>query len=436
MSECSVEMVSALQRKVSFNVSKESVNGQVAEQLKKYAKQAKVPGFRPGKAPKHIVEQMYGGKAYEDALNEQLNKKFVDQLVEHKLNIVGYPKFDLTSSEGEDFVFDAVFEVLPEVKLGDLATKEINKPVCTLTDKDVDTTIDILRKQRATHNESDEAAENGDKVTIDFLGKVDGVEFDGGKAEDYPFVLGQGWMLPDFEAGVQGMKKGESKEVNVNFPETYHAENLKGKTAVFTITVKSVAKQQLPELTPDFVQSLGVTDGTEESLRKEIKENLQREVERRLKIKARDNALQALAEVSPLEVPGALVHDEIHHMMHNAEENMKKQGYKPEQINLTHEMFEKDAKNMVTLRLLVQEFIKENNIAASDEEVKKVVEDMASMYEDPTDYVAWYYQDNARVNNAKAMAVEQKVTDTIYSKAQVKEQVLSYEDIMRMQVQY
>lgn len=432
----SVEVLSNLERKVSFNVSKAVVTDNVQAQLRKYAKDAKIQGFRPGKAPKHIVEQMYGGRAYEDSLNEQLNKQFVEKLVEHKLNIVGYPKFDLTSSEGEEFLFAATFEVMPEVKLGDLSTKEVEKPTCSLTDADVNTTIDILRKQRATHAVSDEAAANGDKVTIDFLGKVDGVEFEGGKAEDYPFVLGQGWMLPDFETGVEGMKAGESKDVEVKFPDTYHAENLKGKTAVFTISVKEVAKQQLPELDEEFIKSIGVEAGTEDALRAEIKDNLQREINRRVKIKARDNALQALSEVSPLDVPSAMVHDEIHHMMHNAEENMKKQGYKPEQIKLTHEMFEKDAKNMVTLRLLVQEFIKENEISASDDEVKKVVEDMAAMYEDPTDYLAWYFQDEQRVNNAKAMAMEQKVTDTIFAKAQTKDVSISYEDIMKMQAQY
>ncbi|RTK98817.1 MAG: trigger factor, partial [Proteobacteria bacterium] len=342
----SVEIVSNLERKVSFNVSKAAVDANVQAQLKKYAKDAKVQGFRPGKAPKHIVEQMYGGKAYQDSLNEQLNKQFVDQIVEHKLNIVGYPKFDLTSSEGEDFVFAATFEVMPEVKLGDLSAKEIEKPACTLTEKDIETTIEILRKQRATHIVSDEAAANGDKVTVDFVGTVDGVEFEGGKAENYPFVLGQGWMLVDFEKGVEGLKAGESKEVEVKFPEEYHAENLKGKTAVFNITVKEVSKQQLPELNAEFIQSIGVAAGTEEGLRAEIKENLQREVDRRIKNKARDNALQALSEVSPLDVPSAMVHDEIHHMMHNAEENMKQQGYKADQIKLTHEMFEKDAKNM------------------------------------------------------------------------------------------
>ena len=434
--ECTVEIVSALQRKINFNVSKETVDSQVAQQLKKYAKQAKVQGFRPGKAPKHIVEQMYGSRAYEDALNEQLNKKFMDQLVEHKFNIVGYPKFDLTSSEGEDFAFVASFEVMPEVKLGDLSAKEVERPSCTLTDADVETTINVLRKQRATHVESNEAAADGDKVTIDFLGKVDGEVFEGGKAEDYPFVLGQGWMLPDFETGVKGMKAGENKDVEVQFPAEYHSEELKGKMANFNITVKLVEKQELPELSLEFVKSLGVDDGSEVSLRKEIKENLHREVMRRVKIKARDNALQSLAEVSPLEVPGALVHDEIHNMMKNAEANMKKQGYKPEQINLTHEMFEKDAKNMVTLRLLVQEFIKENNLSASDDEVKQVVEDMATMYEDPTDYIAWYFEDEQRANNAKSMAIEHKVTEAIFNKSQVKDVALSYEDIMKMQVQY
>lgn len=432
----SVEIVSNLERKVSFNVSKAAVDANVQAQLKKYAKDAKVQGFRPGKAPKHIVEQMYGGKAYQDSLNEQLNKQFVDQIVEHKLNIVGYPKFDLTSSEGEDFVFAATFEVMPEVKLGDLSSKEIEKPACTLTEKDIETTIEILRKQRATHIVSDEAAANGDKVTVDFVGTVDGVEFEGGKAENYPFVLGQGWMLVDFEKGVEGLKAGESKEVEVKFPEEYHAENLKGKTAVFNITVKEVSKQQLPELNTEFIQSIGVAAGTEEGLRAEIKENLQREVDRRIKNKARDNALQALSEVSPLDVPSAMVHDEIHHMMHNAEENMKQQGYKADQIKLTHEMFEKDAKNMVTLRLLVQEFIKENQIEVSDDEVKKVVEEMATMYEDASDYLAWYFQDEQRVNNAKAMAIEQKVTEAIFAKAQAKDVAISYEDVMRLQQQF
>ena len=278
-----LEVLSNLERKLNFNIDKAIVTAGVEIKLRKYAKDAKIQGFRPGKAPKNVVEQMYGARAYKDSLNDQLNKQFVDLLVEHKLNIVGYPKFDLTSSEGEEFIFAATFEVMPEVKLGDLSTVEVEKPLCSLTDANVQATIDVLRKQRATHEVSDSAAATDDKVTIDFLGTVDGVEFDGGKAEDYSFVLGQGMMLVDFETGILGLKSGESKDVTVAFPADYHAENLKGKSAVFKITVKEVAKQVLPALDAEFIQSVGVELGTEEALRNEIKDNLQKEINRRLK---------------------------------------------------------------------------------------------------------------------------------------------------------
>lgn len=432
----SIEVVSTLQRKVNLNISKAVVNDQVAQELKKYAKQAKVQGFRPGKAPQHIVEQMYGGRAYEDALNQQLNQHFSDQVLEHKFNIVGYPSFDLTSSEGDAFVFAATFEVMPEVVIGDLAIKEIEKPQCNLTEANIDTTIDVLRKQRASYEISTATAADEDKVTIDFTGKIDGSEFDGGQAQDYVFIVGQGRMLPDFEAGVRGMHTGESKEVMVEFPSNYHAEDLRGKTAVFIIELKEVAKQCLPELTPEFIQGLGVKDGNLESLRREIKDNLQLEVDRRLKIKARDNALQALSEVSPVELPTALIDDEIQNMLQKTSENLKKQGQKAEQIKLEPEMFAKDAKIMVALRLIVQAFIQLNKISATDEDVKKVVADMAALYEDPIDYVTWYFKDKDRVNNAHAIAMEQKVTDAIFAQAQVKEVDMAYEEIMKMQLSY
>ena len=431
----SVEVVQGLQRKATFSIKKDDVQSSVKTELKKYAKDAKAQGFRPGKVPANIVEQMYGGKAYEDSLNTHLNKKFIDLVVEHKLELSGYPKFDLTSSEGEEFVFAATFEVMPEVVLGDIASIVVEKPVCEFNEQNIDKTIEMLRKQRANYvAAADKESDNEDKVTIDFVGTVDGVEFEGGKAENYPFVLGQGMMLPDFEAGIKGKKAGESITVDVNFPENYHAENLKGKKAVFNITVKNVEVQELPSLDEEFIKSIGVADGTETALRSEIKENLNREVNRRLHIKVRENALNGLSNVSPIEVPHNMVHDEIHHMMKNTEENMKKQGYQPEQIKLTHDMFAHDAKRMVTLRMLVQEFIKQNTITVNDDEVKAVVADMASMYEDPTEYVAWYFTDESRVNSARAIAMENKVIELILSKAQVKETPVDYEELMRQQM--
>jgi trigger factor len=425
-----VEVISTLGRKVNFNVNKEAVNGLVATELRKYAKQAKIQGFRPGKAPKHMIEQAYGGRAYEDALNKQLNKDFVAELVEHKLNIVGYPKFDLASSEGDDFVFSATFEVMPEVKLGDLSAVEIEKPVCTISATDVDSTIEILRKQRATYLISTDAASAGDKVTIDFNGCVDGVPFTGGQAEDYSFILGQGRMLADFEAGILGMKTGETKEILVNFPEDYHAPDLKGKTAAFVIKVKEIEQAQLPQLTSDFIKSLGIGDGTDETLRAEIKENLQLEVDRRLAFKARDNALNALVSVSPVDAPKALVEEESQRMLENAAENMKAKGQKTQQ--LTPGMFESEAKNLVILRLLVQEFIKEKALVTTDDDVEKIIVEQASMYEDPKEYISWHKEDQQRLDNIKALAMERKVTAAIFSLAKGKEIVMSYKDVMQV----
>lgn len=430
----SIEVLKGLERKVTFTIKKDEVQAMVNTELKKYAKKAKIQGFRPGKAPHNIVEQMYGGQAYEDSLNDQINKKFGDYIDQNKVDIVGYPKFDLTQSEGEEFVFAAVFEVMPEIKIGDLTAKEVIKPICKLTDESVQKTIDTLRSQRATYTDEDKKAENTDKVTIDFVGTVDGVEFDGGKGADYPFVLGQNMMLPDFEAGIIGLKAGESKEVTVAFPDNYHAENLKGKKAVFNISLKRVEKQQLPELTEDFIKSLGVHEGSSASLTKEIKENLEREVNRRLHAKLRDNVLNALLTSTPIDAPQAMVHEEIHRMMKQTEENMKKQGYPADKIKLTHEMFTHDAKRFVTLRLLVQEYIKANSLTVNDEEVKAHVTDMATMYDDPAEYVNWYYQDKTRISTARAIAMENKVIDSIISKVKVKEQEANYEELMREQI--
>ncbi len=430
-----VEVLEGLKRKATFTINKSIVQSLVKKELNKYAKEAKAPGFRPGKVPSHIVEQMYGGKAYEDALNTQINKEFVNIIIENKIDVVGHPEFDISNQEdkeAEEFVFSAIFEVMPVVTIGDLTTVTVEKPVCEFDDSNVDKTIDSLRKQRCTYEPGKEKAENGDKVTIDFVGSVDGVEFEGGKAEDYHFVLGQGYMLPDFEAGVEGMTAGETREVKVNFPESYQAENLKGKLAVFNITLKKVEGAQLPELTDEFIKSIGVDNGSIETLKKGIKENLTREMKRRLHVKTRENVLKALSDSSPLEVPYVLVHDEIHHMMDNTRENMKKQGYPDDQIKLTHDMFKQDAKRLVTLRMLVQQYIKDNNLSVNDDDVKKVVEDLSVSYDEPENYIKWYFEDQTRVNNARAIAMENKVLDCILAVTKASNVDIAYEELMKL----
>ncbi|MFN8770873.1 MAG: trigger factor [Neisseriaceae bacterium] len=430
-----IQVLEGLKRKAQFNVSKSDVKDLVQDELKKYAKDVKVPGFRPGKAPQQIVEQMYGGKAYEDALNNQINKRFVDIVIENKIDLVGYPEFDLVNKEdtdAEEFIFSAIFEVMPEVKFNDFSNCEIEKPVCKFDDSIIEKTIDSLRKQRCTYVEANKKAENGDKVTIDFVGTVDDVPFEGGTASDYPFILGQGYMLADFEAGVLDLSVGESRKVEVKFPDTYHAENLKGKTATFNISLKKIEESVLPELNDEFIKSLGVADGTMETLNKEIKTTMENEVNRRIRAKQRENVLNALSNNNPLEVPNTLVHEEIHRMMDNARENMKKQGYPEDKIKLTHDMFKNDAKKFVILRLLVQQYIKENNISVNDDEVKQTVIDMSKSYEDSENYVSWYYSDDTRVANARAIAMEDKVLASIISKSKCKEVDIEYEDLMKL----
>ncbi len=287
----SVEVLSGLERKFNFTISKDAVQAVAKEKLKKHAKTAKIQGFRPGKVPANIVEQMYGQQAFEEALNDKLDKAFVELVVENKVNVAGYPKFDLADNDENQFNFTAIFEVLPEFTLGDFSSIEIEKPVCTITDEIVEKTIDVLRKQRATYEDSTEAATDGDRVVIDFVGTVDGVEFDGGKSTNYPFIIGQKQMLSDFEDGVLGLMPNETRIVTVRFPDEYHADNLKGKTAQFSITLKSVSKAVLPELNQEFIETLGVKDGNVEKLRTEIKENLGYELNRRLNSILRSNVL-------------------------------------------------------------------------------------------------------------------------------------------------
>lgn len=427
-----IEIIDSIKRKVNLTIDKESIQKLTQTELKKYAKEAKIPGFRPGKIPQAKLEQLYGGRAYEDALNKELNQRFSTLVVQEKLDIVGEPKFNLTTSEGDEFIFEITFEVMPEVKLADISEKSIELISCELSEEDIDTTIDILKKQRATYNEvSDKGASKDDKVVIDFSGSVDGVKFEGGSANDYEFILGNGTMLPDFESGVLGMQVKETKTIEVNFPDNYNSVELKGKTAQFDITLKKLMTPILPELNSEFIISIGVADGNLDTLRKDIKDNLSKEVERRIQMKSRESVLNVLYEANPLEVPGSLVHDEIHHMMDRTKDNMLKQGYPEDKIQLTHDMFKTDAKRIVSLRILISQLIKDHSIAISEDDTRAIVLDMASMYNDPEEYMKWFYSDQNNVNNARNSAMEAKVVEFIKSQLKVTTTTLSYSELMK-----
>ena len=430
----SIEIVDSLKRKAHFIINKAEIQKLVDIELQKHAKKAKIDGFRPGKAPKNVIEKMYGGMAYEDALNELINKNFINLIVENEIDLVGYPEFDIINKDDKnatDFMFCAMFEVIPTIKIVDIGTYEIEKPFYNLTESDVNRTIDMLRKNKATYLTKDNTiAQNGNKVTIDFKGTVDGNQFEGGTATDYTFTLGEKQMLPDFEAGVVGLVINETKVIEVRFPYTYHAEDLKGKTAQFEITLKKIEEAEIPDLNPEIIKEFGIADGTIETLHKEINKNLSHTIKQNIHHKTREAVLNALLKHNQFEIPQALVHDEIHTMMNAAKEKMINYGYPKDKIQLTHEMFEADAKRFAMLKLLIRQIIKDHDIKVSDEETRAAIEDMAQMYDDAEDYIKWYYEDKDRVQNANAIAMENKVIATILKKAVVKDIEVVYEDLM------
>lgn len=433
--QAQLEILENLQRRLVISVPREEIAKQVDARLKRVAKTAKIDGFRPGKAPINIVAQNYGFRVQEEVLGETVERAFGEAVKEQNLNVAGYPRFEPQESESADadFRFAAAFEVYPEVKIGDLSAVEVERPVLEVTDAEVDKTIDILRRQRTRYDRVEREAADEDRVIIDFKGTIDGVAFDGGTAENYAFLLGKGQMLPEFEAGIRGMKEGDVRTVEVNFPADYHGKDVAGKTAQFEITLKNVAAAQLPEVDEAFAKSLGIEGGDVAKMREEVKANLSREVRNRLKSRVKENVLNALVEVAPIELPKSLVSIEMGRLYENAQSDMKARGIDPKQMPFPAEMFEPQAKRRVHLGLVLAELVDANDLKAKPEQVKAIIEDMAQNYENPAEVVAWYYADKQRLANVESMALEDGVVDFILGKAKVVEKAIAFDDLMGQQ---
>ena len=416
-----LETLENLERKVTLSLPWSSINVECDKRLKQTARKARIDGFRPGKAPLSMIQSMYGASIQNDVMNELAQKVFFDTAVAEGWKIAGMPR--LEGVEGQDdkenFLFSGVFEVFPEVKVGDLSGQEVEK------------TIDILRQQRTRFNHTERAAKDGDRVIIDFAGKIDGEAFAGGSAENYAFVLGQGQMLPEFEAGVNGLKEGESKDVEVNFPEDYHGKEVAGKTAVFTITVRNVAEPVLPEVDEVFAKALGITDGNIETMRAEVKKNVEREVKRRVDSQNKEAAMEALLAVSELQVPNALINEEAARLAAEMKQNFINQGMADaKNSDLPLHMFKEQAERRVKLGLILAEVVQANGLEPSKEQIDAVIADFAESYEDPQEVIDWYHADNSRLQGPTSLAVEANVTDFVLGKAKVTEKALSFDEVM------
>ncbi len=430
--QVNVETLGALERRMKIAVPFDTIESEVGARLKKVARTAKIQGFRPGKAPMNIVAQQYGGQVREDVLNDTVGKAFGEAVREQNLRVAGYPRFEPVEGEGnvEQFEFAAVFEVYPEVKVGDLAGKALEKPVTEVADEAVNKTLDVLRKQRTKFDVVERAAEKGDRLVVDFTGKLEGEAFPGGTANDFGFVLGQGQMLPEFEAAAEGLKAGESKTFDLAFPADYHGKDVAGKTAQFEITVKTVSAPVLPEVDAEFAKLLGVENGDVEQMKKEIRENVEREVTRRLKAKVKEAALQALLDVTPLEVPSALVGMEAQRLVEQTKKDFQSRGMDVSKMPFPGELFQEQAKRRVSLGLILAEVIEEHALTAKPEQVRAIIDDFAASYEKPEDVVRWYYADPQRLSGPESLATEDNVVEWVLSRAKVEEKPVSFDELM------
>ncbi|KLT72747.1 trigger factor [Neisseria arctica] len=431
-----VETLENLERKVVLSLPWSSINAETDKRLKQTQRRVKIDGFRPGKAPLKMVESMYGASVQNDVMNEQVQQAFYNVAVSENLKVAGMPRFEGVEEQDdkEAFKVAAIFEVFPEVVVGDLAAQEIEKVTAQVGDAEVDKTIDILRKQRTRFNHVAREAQNGDRVIIDFEGKIDGVPFEGGTSKNYPFVLGNGQMLPEFEAGVVGLKEGESKDVEVNFPEDYHGKDVAGKTAVFTIKLTNVSEPVLPEVDEQFAKALGIADGDVTKMREEVKKNVEREVKRRTQDQTKEAVMEALLKSTEIQLPKVLVDEEAARLAAEMKQNFVNQGMADAaNLDLPADMFKEQAERRVALGLILAKVVEENKLEPTEEQIKAVVTDFAESYEDPQEVIDWYFADQQRLQGPTSLAVEANVVDFVLTKAKVTERALSFDEVMGAQ---
>jgi len=429
--EATTAQANELERRVDLSIAIADVEKEMEQRIKRMSKNMKVPGFRPGKVPFSIAKQQYGDQARHEILSEQLDRVFGETVTAQKMRVAGYPRIEPKATESTTALeFTAIFEVYPEFTPGDLSTAEVERPVLEVGAAEIEQTLNILRKQRVTYVDADRAAAKEDRVVIDFLGKKDGEPFQGGQATDYPFILGQGQMLPDFENAVEGTKAGETKTFDLAFPEDYFAKDLAGQTVQFEITVKQIQAPTLPELDAEFATSMGIADGDVAKMQAEIEANLKREVKRRIEAKTKDQVMEALLKANPIAIPTSLVDMEIQRLMQAARQDMEQRGMKNKDFPIQPEWFADQAKRRVTLGLILAEVVKTEKLQATPEQVRAMVEETAQSYEHPEEVIRWYYAQPQRLGDVEGVAIENNVVAWVLEKAKVTDKAAVFDELM------
>ncbi|MDO4704803.1 MAG: trigger factor [Comamonadaceae bacterium] len=429
-----VEVLDKLERKITLSLPVQAIEQEVQARLKKLARSVKMDGFRPGKVPMSVVAQRYGASVHYEVLNDQVGQAFNKAVEEALLRVAGRPRISEKAGAAEGFAdFEAVFEVYPDVQIGDLSDLEIERVNVEVDEAAIERTLEILRKQRRTFAQrgKDDAVQTGDRVTVDFEGKIDGDAFAGGQAEDFAFLVGEGHMLKEFEDAVLGMKVGESKTFPLAFPQDYHGTEVAGKTADFLVTIKKVEAATLPEVTDEFAKSLGVQAATVDGLREDIRKNLAREVKFRVQARNKQAVLDALLTKAEMDLPTAAVQGEIARLEQGMREDLRQRGYKDiDQQAIPADVFRPQAERRVRLGLVVAELVGANGLEATPEQLRAHVEELAASYEKPEEVVRWYFADRQRLGEIEAVVIENNVTEFVLKQAKTVDKTISFEELM------
>jgi trigger factor len=426
-----VENLGALQRRLQLSVPAETIAREVSARLAKLARTVRMPGFRPGKVPMKMIASSYGAQVQAEVLNDKIGEAFKAEVTARQLRVAGTPSVSpKTGADDAQLTFSATFEIYPEIDVGGLVGFAVERSVCAVGDAEVDKTLDIMRRQRATLTEVDRPAAEGDRVTVDYRGSVDGVAFDGGSATDFPFTVGQGRMLPEFEAAVRGMARGESKTFPLTFPADYRAAELAGKTASFDVTMKKVEQADLPPIDADFARHLGVRDGDVAKMRDEVRANLVREVDGRLRARTKDSVMAALLGAAAFELPKSLVDADSERLLDLARSDLSSRGVDPSAMQLSADTFTPQAQRRVRLGLLVGEIVRTQNLQPRQDQIRRRLEELAQSYEKPAEVIQWYLGNRQRLAEVETMVMEDNVVEWVLGRAQVTDKQVAFDELM------
>ncbi|MEM0909375.1 MAG: trigger factor [Pseudomonadota bacterium] len=429
--QVSVETTQGLERRLTITVPAESVDQAVKSRLQQLAKTQRINGFRPGKVPVKVIKQRFGAAVRQEVAGDVMQRNFYEAIMQEKINPAGMPNFSLlTDEDGKDLEFAATFEVFPEVEVNGLEDLAIEKSIVEIKAGDLNDMMKTLQKQHASYKEVKRKIKEGDKVTLDFVGKIDGEAFDGGKAEDFPLEIGKGQMIPGFEDPIIGAKAGEAVVADVTFPEDYHAEALKGKAASFDITIKKVDGLNLPKVDEEFAKLFGVEEGGVDALKEEVKKNMQRELDQTLKSQVKENVISALLEKNEIDVPQAALQQEVQALRQQAEQRFSQQGNAGNMPDLPDDLFMDNAKRRVSIGLLLAEIIKQEKIEVEESRVDTIIESTASAYEDPSEVIEYYKGNQELLNQVRNLAQEEQAIEAILAKAKVNEVKKSFDEVM------